>query len=83
MLPMMGMHGAGHGGHGDHQEVETFACPVCKMDLKVSDSTPRATYQGKLYYFDSEDHLKEFFQDPQKYLQEGKDSSDHKNHGEH
>ena len=50
-------------------------CLVCKheadlacLDVAVGDKTPRATYQGKEYYFCSNDCKKEFEKNPEKYI---------------
>jgi len=50
-------------------------CQVCRYHhdlacicVKVKDSTPRAEYEGKTYYFCSEDCRTAFLKKPQKYL---------------
>jgi hypothetical protein len=50
-------------------------CLVCKhendlacVDLVVDDKTPRATIDGKEYFFCSESCKKQCAKDPQKYL---------------
>ncbi|MBI4424397.1 MAG: YHS domain-containing protein [Elusimicrobia bacterium] len=71
------------GGHGDeHSGAPTSAtCPVCGSQLKIDERTPRATYGGKLHYFASEDHLREFMKDPDRFLT-GKPGGSAE-HGEH
>jgi protein SCO1/2 len=41
--------------------------PVCKMDLTVTGQTQRITYEGKIYYFCSDDCESKFKKEPQKY----------------
>lgn len=57
------------GGHGEGHTAAPIraVCPVCGTKLDVGEGTPRATYGGKLYYFVSEDHLREFLKDPAKF----------------
>lgn len=50
-------------------------CLVCKcnadlgcMDVKITEATPRCEYQGKTYYFCSDDCRKDFLRKPEKYL---------------
>ena len=42
-------------------------CPVCRTQLKISERSPRATHGGQLYFFASEDHLREFIKDPSRF----------------
>ena len=45
--------------------------PVCGADLKqggLRSSFPKTTYQGKIYYFCSDQCKKEFDKDPERYL---------------
>ena len=46
-------------------------CPVCGMDVTVSDKTPSSMYQGKTYYFCSDGDKKKFDADPTKYITKG------------
>jgi YHS domain-containing protein len=63
------MGGGGHDGHAPARTVaETAVCPVCGTRLTVSEATPRATYDKRLYYFASEDHERRFLADPGRYL---------------
>ena len=55
---------------GPHAE-----CPVCVenadlacINVKITDSTPRAEYQGTTYYFCSEACKKEFLKNPAKFV---------------
>lgn len=65
--------GGGGGGHGSHGRapapVEKANCPVCGTEVTITERTPRATYEGSLYYFVSEDHERRFLADPQQYLE--------------
>lgn len=75
---MPGCGGMSHGSHDSsnetehkHKEKEKAAapqavCPVCKMEFEINDDTPRTNYKGKLYYFDSEEHLKQFINEENK-----------------
>lgn len=68
------------GGHGDsHGEPAHAVCPVCGSELKVADRTPRATSGGRLKYFPSEEHTREFLGDPAKYA----DKAEPRPSGEH
>jgi YHS domain-containing protein len=59
----------GHDGHGTARSVaESAVCPVCGTRLTVSEATPRATYDKRLYYFASEEHERRFLADPDHYL---------------
>ena len=56
----------------------TANCYVCRYNndlaclvVHVNDSTPHAEYEGKTYYFCSEDCRKAFLKNPQKYLPKG------------
>ena len=53
----------------------TDTCQVCRYNhdlacvcVKVTDSTPRAEYQGKTYHFCSDDCRASFLKKPDKYL---------------
>lgn len=43
--------------------------PVCGMQITVGDQTPKYEYQGKTYYFCSDECKKRFADDPSKYLE--------------
>lgn len=60
------------GGHGDgHAAAEVKAvCPVCGNRIAVSSNTVQAAVGGKIYYFDNEDHQREFVLDPDKFLRD-------------
>ncbi len=59
------MHSRGHGEHAGLPK--TAVCPVCRTSLKVSKRTPRATSGGRLYFFASEEHLREFIKEPSRF----------------
>jgi YHS domain-containing protein len=51
-------------------------CPVCRCNadlgcliVKITDATPRAEYQGRTYYFCSEDCHDVFLKNPAKYAE--------------
>jgi YHS domain-containing protein len=53
----------------------TATCEVCRynndlacVNVRLKDSTPRAEYAGKVYYFCSEDCRTDFLKNPKKYL---------------
>ena len=41
--------------------------PVCGMKIEEKDAAGKDEYQGKTYFFDSEDCMSKFHQDPEKY----------------
>ncbi len=41
--------------------------PVCGMQVEEQDAAGQDEYRGKTYYFDSEDCMSRFHQDPEKY----------------
>lgn len=53
--------------HGQ-KEPETAACPVSGNRVAVSSSAVQAMVGGKLYYFDNEEHLRQFVLEPEKFL---------------
>lgn len=68
-------------GHGEHAEAHSaVSCPVCGTELKVDPATPRASHEGRLYYFSSEDHLKQFVNQPERFI---KKADAHEGHGGH
>lgn len=72
-----GMMGGGHGVHQNHQpapEIKAISCPVCGNSLTVSERTPRMTHVGTLYYFDTEEHLKQFIDDPDQFIKKKEDN---------
>lgn len=73
------------GGHGDeHAGAAVRAvCPVCGTALKVDERTPRASHGGQLYYFASEDHLREFLRDPSRFPSQQPDGSSGATHDGH
>ncbi|MEO8574333.1 MAG: YHS domain-containing protein, partial [Pyrinomonadaceae bacterium] len=42
--------------------------PVCGMELDEKDAAGLDEYNGKTYYFDSEDCMKLFHDEPKKYV---------------
>jgi YHS domain-containing protein len=38
------------------------------VDVHVTETTPRTVYEGKTYYFCSQDCLKDFLKHPRRYL---------------
>ena len=43
-------------------------CQVCGMKITVSSQTPALDYQGKIYYFCSEEEKTQFLKEPGKFL---------------
>ncbi|MBI2061888.1 MAG: YHS domain-containing protein [Nitrospirae bacterium] len=77
MPKMMGMM---HGGHDEksHEEATEHGAhatkavdPVCGMEMKIAEDTPRTTHEGKTYYFCSGEDLKKFLDEPEKYAKPG------------
>lgn len=83
------MHARGGGCMGDHGDGHGSAsteavCPACGAKVKVDERTPRATHRGKLLYFASEEHLREFLKDSSRYpvrQPEGSPEGGHAGHG--
>lgn len=67
----MWTHGRDHGTHRAKAAAQA-ACPVCGRELKVGERTPRASRAGRLYYFDGEEHLREFIMNPGHYPDGGR-----------
>lgn len=42
--------------------------PVCGMEIKINGSTLTKEYQAKTFYFCSDDCLKKFENEPEKYI---------------
>ena len=42
--------------------------PVCLMKVKIEDSATSLDYEGKIYYFCSQNCKNEFYREPEKYL---------------
>jgi YHS domain-containing protein len=66
---------SGTGGPASASKASTETCYVCKydndlacIDVEVDAKTARREYQGKTYYFCSEECAKEFAANPGKYL---------------
>lgn len=59
------------GGKSSHRPKEIkVSCPVCRTEVKASSSTAQATFQGKTFYFASEEHEMLFLKNPQMYKTE-------------
>ena len=43
--------------------------PVCGMELDENDAAGLDEFKGKTYYFDSEDCMKLFHDEPKKYVE--------------
>ncbi|MCL8208893.1 MAG: YHS domain-containing protein [Actinomycetia bacterium] len=52
-----------------HHTQEGVQDPVCRMNVTVSETTPRSTYHGKDYYFCCPACKEAFDKDPAKYVQ--------------
>jgi len=66
--------GQASAGNGPAMMSNHAECAVCKknadlacVDVAVDDKTPRTEYQGKTYYFCSDDCRKDFAKNPAKY----------------
>ena len=46
-----------------------FVDPVCSMDVRVVETTPRAIHAGKIVYFCSEMCRERFVAEPARYVQ--------------
>ncbi len=42
--------------------------PVCGMKIDENDAAGKDEYKGKTYYFDTEDCMSRFHQNPEKYV---------------
>ena len=74
MLALCCLIGAGCAGQLPAADGETAECPVCREDgdlaclhVKVKDTTPRAEYEGRRYYFCSDECRERFLKEPGKY----------------
>lgn len=45
--------------------------PVCGMRIQPSDAAASVNFEGKNYYFCSEECFRKFMEDPEKYIEEG------------
>lgn len=81
MMPFM--HGKKHGGPGAEHSAASAACQVCGTEIKITDTTSKATYMKKTYYFDTDEHLREFAADPQKYTPSVPAKPEEADHGGH
>jgi YHS domain-containing protein len=53
------------------QSEEHPVCPVCGMAVDPV-TAPKSVYNGKTYYFGSEQHKQQFDADPERFLQPSK-----------
>lgn len=53
-------------------------CPICGMPLMISSHTPAVDYNGKIYYFCSEEDKAQFTKDPEKVPSEQKEKKEKK-----
>lgn len=65
---MLGGHRLGKTARKPDSAPRTAACPVSGNRLSVSTGTVQATVGGRVYYFDSEEHQREFVLSPEKFL---------------
>jgi YHS domain-containing protein len=76
-----GMHGMGAMADMDKDEMaqqpaaaekkkggEEFTCPVDGMHMQVTEQTPTAEHQGKIYHFCNEADKQTFLKDPERYV---------------
>lgn len=45
-------------------------CPVCAMEMEPADVASEASYEGKSYYFCSDECRKKWDADPERYAME-------------
>ncbi|MBI2889597.1 MAG: YHS domain-containing protein [Nitrospirae bacterium] len=71
---MQMMHGdhekSGHESGKEHEPdsaAKKAVDPVCGMEVTVKEDTPQITLRGETYYFCSEDDMKKFAADPERY----------------
>ncbi|MBI4424396.1 MAG: hypothetical protein HY554_11740 [Elusimicrobia bacterium] len=65
---MLGGHLFGRKAHKHERPPETAVCPVSGNRITISSNTVQGTVRGQRYYFDNEEHLREFVLDPDKFL---------------
>lgn len=57
-------------------EIGTEAtCPVCGMTVTVEATTPSVTYDGKTYYFCSENDKEAFAENPEMFTKKAEDTT--------
>lgn len=54
--------------------------PVCGMVITVNETTFRSTFEGKTYYFCSQQCRDQFDKEPQQYVKHETDCCDEGNH---
>lgn len=67
LILLLGFSTGFFGGKGE-KGPKMAVCPVCKMKVLVSETTPTYVYKGKTYYFMSEEHKNIFVEDPERFL---------------
>lgn len=67
---MLGGHWMGRKAADHHHKdrIETAVCPVSGNEIKISSGAVSATVGGTVYYFDNEEHQREFVLNPDKFL---------------
>lgn len=66
---MLGGHWLGRKTADPHKKgPEAAVCPISGHKIAISSSAIQATVGGKVYYFDNEEHQREFVLDPDKFL---------------
>lgn len=53
-------------------EPATAVCPVSGNRIAISSAAVQATVGGKVYYFDDEEHQREFVLNPEKFPRDGR-----------
>lgn len=61
-----------HNQQNEEQETVMPYDPICHMPVPEEDRTYTTTYQGETYYFCCEGCQKQFENDPEKYVDSGK-----------
>jgi len=67
LILLLGFSTGFFGGRGE-KGPKMAVCPVCKMKVLVTETTPTYVYKGKTYYFMSEEHKTIFTEDPERFL---------------
>ena len=55
----------------DNKTAEIAVCPVSGSHIAISSSAAQATVGGRVYYFDNEEHLRDFVLNPEKFPLDG------------
>lgn len=51
---------------------ETYTDPVCGMQVTPANAKGKSEYNGRTYYFCSEEHKKAFEKSPESYMKQSK-----------